>query len=583
MGAAPQLSGADLAYAQKVVAKDWWARTSLAAQNDVNVFMPLVFRNDQPTDPTKPLEPFEQQWFHCEWQEAWSTQRVTVIHGATGFGKTDQVIGHLLWRMGRQPSIRILILGKQQENAKRLLAKIKRQIDDNPIVRSIFPSLAPGEIWNSEKLRLAAAGIDTTTNTIECFGIDGSPQGARADIILADDIIDHGNTLTELEREKVIAFVDSVVQSRLTTNGQLHILANAWHPKDLAFTYKEREGIWYGCYPALDPATGDELWPSFRPKAWLESKRGTMSDAKFAAMFLCDPRDEKTKIFKKAWFDAAKALGGRLGIVPLQRVTAAARGGIFDPYAGRMPTMAALAQSSFLAIVVGVDLATKRTQKRRKTDQTSFFTLGLRRDGKRQTLWVESGSWSLDEKIDHFRDVNARYHPDLFLVEDNGVQADIVGHTQELSDFDARVEGFSTTAEKWDPDDGIEEIGVEMRGGLWAIPGPPPGMQERDYRATLGAEQAHALDCLRTWEAHTLDFSRVGHTPDDLMASYFAKEAVKRLANPMFQHSHAHEMAVPPPETAIRAVAGMGAVMAGAFPPPSHEPPEEALRAFGFR
>ncbi len=114
---------------------------TLRAREDVNAFVELCARNDQ--DPCMP--PFEQQGFHREWQAAWSTQSIVVIHGATGFGKTEQVIYHLIWRMGRMPTIRVLLLGKQQENAKKLLRKIRRQIESNPMVQGV-----PGaEAWTA--------------------------------------------------------------------------------------------------------------------------------------------------------------------------------------------------------------------------------------------------------------------------------------------------------------------------------------------------------------------------------------------------------------------------------------------------
>lgn len=565
-----------------VAAKAWWEAEAFAAQQDVNVFMRLIFRNDQ--DPNS--APFEQQWFHREWQDIWSTAGVSVIHGATGFGKTEQIIGHLLWRMGRQPSIRILILGKKAENASKLLAKIKRQIEHNKTLRAIFPSLREGAIWNNEKLRLATAGLDTTTNTVEVYGMDGSPQGARADIIVADDILDFENTLTEYQREKVIAFVDAAIQSRLTTTGQLHVLANAWHPEDLAFVYSKREGVRYGCYPAWDPITLELLWPSFRPMEWLEARRKKMSDDAFCRMFLCKPRDEKTRIFKADWFVAMRALGARLGAVPMRRLLERSKAeDPFDPYAGKMPILAMRPRNDFIGFGVGVDLATKKNEKKRKTDLSCFFGLGLRRDGKRQVIWVEKGRWSLDEKLDRFRDWSDRYKPDHFFVEDNAMQADIVQYTQNMPDFKTPVVGFTTGIEKWDPENGVEGIGVEMRGGQWASPAPANDTVRAEYLAALDGEETDALKCIRSWEQHLLDFSRVGHTPDDVMASYFARESILRLGNGMFQHTHADEMATPPPEAVQRRIAGLPGVVINAFPqqPPSAEPPEEVLQAFGFR
>jgi hypothetical protein len=122
-------------------------------RSDVNTFIETVFRDDQ----TKGAPPFKQQWFHREWQTAWQTERISVIHGATGFGKTEQLLGYLLWRMGRDPSIRILIVGKSAEKAQDLTNKLIRQIENNKVLQWIFPELKPGKPWGSETARLATA------------------------------------------------------------------------------------------------------------------------------------------------------------------------------------------------------------------------------------------------------------------------------------------------------------------------------------------------------------------------------------------------------------------------------------------
>ena len=89
---------------RQAIALRLWQEEIQRAREDVNLFVELCARNDQ----AEGFPAFEQQWFHREWQEAWRTQRRVVFHGATGFGKTEQAIFHLLWRMGRNPTIRIL-------------------------------------------------------------------------------------------------------------------------------------------------------------------------------------------------------------------------------------------------------------------------------------------------------------------------------------------------------------------------------------------------------------------------------------------------------------------------------------------
>lgn len=556
------------------------------AREDVNAFIELCARNDQ--DPCMP--PFEQQWFHREWQEAWLTKRRVVFHGATGFGKTEQVIYHLIWRIGRQPSIRILLLGKQQENAKKLLRKIRRQVEDNPMVRLVFPELLPGAPWTDDRLRVAGAGIDTTSDTIETYGLDSSPQGARADIVLADDVVDFENSLTEYQRKKLISFIDQAIRTRLTTTGQFFMLANAWHEEDVAFDYSRRAAVHYKAYPAIDDL-GRLLWPSFRSQAWLDEERASMPLASFERMYLCRPRSDATRIFQSAWFTLSRQKGA--GLRPQRSVAHAfdREGNLLDPT--HIALMGVL-MAQRLRVVIGVDLATGKTEKKRKSDLTVFFVLGIHPDGARQVLWIEKGRWSFDVALERLKILNDRYRPDLFVVEDNGAQVALAQFAR-AGGLETPILDFSTGAQKWHESLGIEGIGAEMRAGRWSIPAPAANDNEETYRARLSAEELEAYQAILDWQAHLLDFSRVGHTPDDVMASYFAKQGALALAGSTFTHSHASEMPAPPAEHRDAQAMGSWATAMALFQPaappaepapapapspPPPPPPKAALPAF---
>lgn len=537
---------------QKQIGRQRWEALRTAARENVNVFMTLCFRNDQ--DPAAP--PFEQQWFHREWQRIWGSERLSCMHGATGFGKTDQVVGHILWRLGRNPKLRVVLFGKKEDNAKRLLQKIKRQIEKNAIVRAIFPELRPSEPWSGEKLRLEGAGLDITTNNVEVYGLTGSPQGVRGDFLLLDDVIDLDNTRTEDERKKTIEFVDTVVQSRQTTFGQLHIIANAWHAEDLAFTYAKRPGVTYRCYPAEDPTTGALLWPSFRPKVWLNQVKASMTPARYTRMYLCVPNTDETRLFEEEWFARAKTRGQ--STKPLREIQQAHNVHANDP---AFLHLAFAAEQTRLRIVVAMDLATGRKARRRKSDLTVFFVVALHPSGDRQILWVEAGRWGAPVSLAKMVEYQQRYHPDRFIVESNAAQIFLTQFARELETFDAAIDEFETTDLKWDEDLGIEEIGIELQAGRWILPGPAAGEERDAYLLRLTPEERDAQAAIDQAAQRLLDFSRQGHTPDDVMAWYFAKEGIKRLLTGTFSHRNAR-----PAEQAAREQAGPAGTMAALFP-----------------
>lgn len=500
------------------------------AREDVNVFAALCFRNDQP-----PYGPVEQQRFHREWQRAWSEERISVIHGATGIGKTKQITIHLLWRIGRNPNIRIAVIKKTAKEAEKTVAEIRRQIEENVRLKHVFPHLKAGRPWGDERLRVEGASIDQKDDTVMPYGIDGSPGGIRADVIVLDDVNDDKNARSEVERQQINEWVDGLVQSRLTTEGQIIILANAWHVEDLAFTYSRRKGVWYKAYPILEEATGALLWPSFWPMARVDRIRETMTPTTFARMYLCQPRDESTRVFRADWFRWAREKGR--GLRPERTVerTATTRDGQLLDLADFDRIFTATLERR---VVVGVDLATARSERRRKTDFTCFFVLGLEPNGDRRVLWIEKGRWPLAESIRRLADIERRYRPDRFIVETNGAQMYFPESARMvMGGKTPRIEEFDTTGEKWDEAFGIEGIGVEMQARRWALPSPTRPENEAAYVAELTPEEAEAYELINQWAQHLLDFTRGPHTPDDVMAGYFAFRGMQRLAAEVFQQT----------------------------------------------
>lgn len=452
---------------------------------------------------------------------------------------TEQKIGSLVYRIGRNGRSRIGLFGKKQDAAVANLRKVKRQIEGNAIVRHIFPELRPGAVWNDERLRVAAAGVDTTTDTVVTFGIEGSPVGTRLDLADLDDIVDDENTRTEDQRKKVIERIDTAIITRLTTNGQMHITANAWDLEDAPHIIAARPGVFHGVYPAIYP-DGRLLWPEFRTREWLNAIRDTMTPSQFAKMFLCQATSNETRIFKDEWFQRARAFG--LDKMPLAEVRHA-----FDHdwtlLDVRDAVDAGRLAAEELRVFIGVDLATGDTEKKRKTDFTVFFVLGIDGRGRRHVLWIEKGRWDAGESVRRLAGLAKRYRPVSVLVETNGTQKFFLSYAREFAS-DLRIEPFVTTGEKWDASTGIEAIGIEMQAGKWVIPNPTASV-------FLTPQEREALDNINEWASHLRSFSRTGHTPDDVMAGWFAQKGACRDGAPIFQMqlpSAIHPAAQLPPE-----------------------------------
>ena len=83
-------------------------------QHDVNAFIEYIV-----VDPETGLL-CQQQPFHEEWQYLISEYNRVLIVAPRGHGKTMQVAARIVWEIGRNPNIRIKIIGATEEKAKEI-------------------------------------------------------------------------------------------------------------------------------------------------------------------------------------------------------------------------------------------------------------------------------------------------------------------------------------------------------------------------------------------------------------------------------------------------------------------------------
>jgi hypothetical protein len=236
------------------------------------------------------------------------------------------------------------------------------------------------------------------------------------------------------------------------------------------------------------------------------------------------------------------------------------------------------------AKLLGVDLATGETEKKRKTDLTVLFDLGVHVDtGRRRVLWIEKGRYTGPHTVRRLGEHKIRYSPRRVLVESNAQQKFLLQFLAEVPGWDTIVEPFHTDGTKWSESLGIEGIAGEMMAGRWQIPGPRYGANVDDYvraltnpsdadkqveaayLASLTAEERAAYEAIREWVSHLFDFQRTGHTADDVMASWFARVGAMKLAAGVFVHTKAEQMSPPPPELVSQQTHGNAPTTAGIF------------------
>lgn len=365
----------------------------LKSRIDFNSFVEYVLRDDETGKPVK------QSPIHRTWAELCKEHKRLIIWAHRNAGKTTQIsVARTVWELGRDPSLRFLILSNTAEIAQRIIKSIAGLIEDNPRVKQIFPHLEPHPKgpWTNTQLTVVRDS-NSPSPSVRAAGIHGSVTGMRVDRAIVDDILDFENTNTEAERKKTMGWYKATVPGCLTRRARVTIVGTAYHPADFIHEMSMVRGYIWKRFPLI---TEDNkiTWPGTWTWERVEEQRSELGPAEFARQYYCKARDDNESRFRQDWIDAA-----------LKRGTG-------------VPLITSLAELSeeeqaVVKVFTGVDLSTGK--KKKKSDRTSFFTLLQYPNGDRRIALIDSGKFTGPEIIDKVKANHERFGA-IIAVEDNG-------------------------------------------------------------------------------------------------------------------------------------------------------------------
>ncbi len=429
---------------------------------------------------------------HQAWHDFLSKYDRFVIWSHVEAGKTTQVsVLRVLWEIGRNPNLRVLILSATQELAKKIATEIAGYILESADLHEVFPNLLPtqrrSEVFQplSGKITVRrTSNMKDATITIGSLGSRGI-LGSRYDLVILDDILNDDNTATKEQRKGTIDWIDSNVQTRLTAHGRMYVVGTAFHPEDALHhygtTFTRATGQTRAMrYPVIDQM-GKPRWPEVWPAARIEQKRADLVPGTFARAFLCEARADADSVFKREWIQVAVTKGAEIALTSRLDRT---------PFG--------------YTTITGVDLA---VQKHDAADLTVLFTILVAPNGAIQVLECLAARMEGPEILDAIDDVSRRWGSVVF-VENNGAQDYIVQFMKKRGSG-PRVNGLTTGVQKLHPEYGVQRIATELFQGKWVIPskgGLHPSMQA-------------FIDEMIYYDPRV-------HTGDRLMAAYLARQGV---------------------------------------------------------
>lgn len=377
---------------------------------------------------------------------------------------TTFTVNMVVWLIHKNPTINIVIISQSSNMAERFLGEIKFKLTD-PLYREMHLRFAPEGGWKDKdrswtNTAIYVQGKDGRKDpTVLALGLSGQIYGARADVIIMDDVI---TTKNNREIEKQMTYLGREVQSRLPARNNLKekrlpkefpatnlllVLGTRVAPIDLYRELMEVKNFY-----------GEPVWTYLRQPAVLEYGNGTPEDWKT----LWPERYDGPSLATLRQGEASWALiYQQLNVTDdmtfkAEAVEASVNGGRFAGPMTKDGKYHRPGGMDGLYVIAGLDPAT--------TGATAMIVLGY--DPETQKRWVLDGFNKLDckphemrQKMQYFTET---YRVNMWVIERNAYQRSIT-QDRDLLDYlrgqGCQLKEHTTGTNKFDSDFGIATMG----------------------------------------------------------------------------------------------------------------------------
>ena len=383
-------------------------------------------------------------------------------------GKTVQLCARIVWELGTRPGLRVKIVCATDAIALQRAEFLREAIQLNPRVRLVFPHLVPATPWAGGAFTVArpAAAVGPS---VQAFGVQSGATGTRADLLVADDVVDQSAITSQSARDRVDSVVRNTLLNLLEPGGRFWSLSTPWHADDLTARLKRNPA--FGLFrravgPDLEP-----VWPEKWPRAALEARRNEVGHAAFARGYHLQAVSEGEVAIRPAWVRFAEQLP---------------RGGYSE-------------------VVISVDPA---VSSRPGADPTAVVVLGRVADrAEVHCLSAEANRVSAPDLVEWLAVADEVWQPNRILFESNGAFAGIRDLLRRHARFGPRVVGVTQTKSK---SARAAALAVAVQSGAFRLAGDTvidPAQAELFAEMTTFPFAAHddLLDAAGTGVADLLD------------------------------------------------------------------------------
>lgn len=202
-------------------------------------------------------------------------------------------IEYVTYRICMDPNIRVILVSKRQDQAKKFLYSIKQRLTSSQwaALQSVYAppggfkgkTSESGGTWGADKIYVAGIDSGEKDPTVEALGIGGQIYGSRADLIILDDCVVNSNAN---EYEKQITWLESEVENR-AFDGKIIVIGTRLSPRDLYSELLDGERYLSGRSPwsvlrqpaVLEFAEDPENWVTLWSRTTRPMETGQRPDA----------------------------------------------------------------------------------------------------------------------------------------------------------------------------------------------------------------------------------------------------------------------------------------------------------------
>lgn len=199
------------------------------AREDFAAFFELVWHDRQG-------QSIQVQPFQREWLRALDCDQFVLLLAARGHGKSELIQARILWELGRNPELLVLIVCQSDKKAKETLRALKEHLDRNQLLHMVFPGLRrdPDGEWSANAISVKRVHISKHPSVV-ARGLFSTVTGARSDLIVADDPIDFRTAILQPQLRD-IAYQKFTAEWLFTLEpkaGRAWVVATPWHHQDM--------------------------------------------------------------------------------------------------------------------------------------------------------------------------------------------------------------------------------------------------------------------------------------------------------------------------------------------------------------